>query len=138
MRPERLKQRKQFGNWIKIIRQDSGFSLWGLSKKLGYESRGTLANIEQGIGPLPVEQIHPIAKALNIEVSELLEKIKECEPELYEKYTTLERDITRHFSSRIMQRPELALHHKPFPQKGTSSDNDIYANFRGRGSIYIM
>ena len=134
-----MEKRFEFAEYMKALREKKGLSKRKASILLGYKSDGTINGIEQARMPVPIEKIHGFARLYGVDVSEILEKIKDCEPELYEKYTTLERDITRHFSSRIMGRPELAAHHLPFPgQKGFGSDNVSYANKSGRNIIYYV
>jgi len=85
--------RKSFGEYIKSMRHKEGLTLQEVSETLGYKSVGTLVNVERGLGPLPVEKIHPIAQVYKIDVEEILEQLKECEPELYRKYILLEKDL---------------------------------------------
>jgi len=75
------------------MRIREGLTLQGTAEQLGYKTIGTLANVERGITPLPIEKIHPIAQLYKIEVEEILEQLKECEPELYRKYILLEKDL---------------------------------------------
>lgn len=88
-----MANRKSFGEYIKSVRQEQGLTLQEASETLGYKSVGTLVNVERGLGPLPVEKIHPLARLYKIEVEEILEQLKECEPELYRKYILLEKDL---------------------------------------------
>ena len=93
--------RKEFGRYMRSIRHEIGFSLQKASEKLGYKTLGTLQYVERGLGPLPVEKIHPIAKLYKIDVEEILEKVKECEPELYRKYMALEKDLFDYLTEQI-------------------------------------
>jgi len=88
-----MANRKSFGEYIRSIRIEQGLTLQGSAEQLGYKTIGTLANVERGITPLPVEKIHPIARLYKVEVEEILEQLKECEPELYRKYILLEKDL---------------------------------------------
>ena len=88
-----MANRKSFGEYIRSIRIGEGLTLQRAAEQLGYKTIGTLANVERGITPLPVEKIHPIARVYKVEVEEILEQLKECEPELYRKYILLEKDL---------------------------------------------
>jgi transcriptional regulator with XRE-family HTH domain len=83
------------------MRTKEGLTLQEASERLEYKTIGTLANVERGITPLPVEKIHPIAKLYKVDVEEILDKIKECEPELYRKYMTLEKDLFDYLTDQI-------------------------------------
>lgn len=109
-----MTKREEFGSWIRTIRKQKGISLKEVSTSLGYKSRGTIICVETGYTSLPVEKIHPLAKLYGLDPSEILDKIRECEPDLYAKYRTLTRDILHHY---ILTKHgiDIRLHHKPFP-----------------------
>jgi len=94
--------REEFARYIKAARENMGLSKFSAGKGLGYQSDGTINAIEQGRMPLPVEQIHRIAKLYNLDVEELLSKIAECEPRLYHRYEILQEDIIAHFAKRVV------------------------------------
>lgn len=96
-----LKKRREFGEWIKSKRKKKGITLMELAEKMGYNSRGTIGGVEAGQMPLPVEKIFSLAENLGIQQKELLEKIRECEPELYEKYLTLEEGFEKTFFKKL-------------------------------------
>lgn len=139
-------KRYEFGKWLKSIRIEKGLSQHKASKLLGYRSNGTINAIEQGIGILPVEKIHPLSKAYGLDIAELLNKMKGFEPDLYLKYMTLEQDIINNFTRQIRSYGTAtltamgakALHHNPFPENGRMSDNVTYVNNRTRHILYIM
>lgn len=127
-------KRGDFGLWIKAKRTEKGLTLQSVSDALGYKAIGPINNLERGIATVPVERIHPLARALGIPVEEILDKIRECEPDLFEKYQTLRKDIARHLilGNRPGLEHELSLHHLPFPGNGLESDNLSYVA-RGAG-----
>lgn len=109
----------EIGRYIKDAREERGLSKFKASLALGYKSDGTINAIEQGRMPIPVEKIHAVAELYGIELEALLDKLQECEPELYAKYVTLEKAFFRRFTSSIMRagsglRPDFARHHRPF------------------------
>jgi transcriptional regulator with XRE-family HTH domain len=109
----------EIGRYIKAAREKRGLSKFKASLALGYKSDGTINAIEQGRMPIPVEKIHAVADLYGIELEDLLDKLQECEPELYAKYVTLERAFYRSFTGSIMRagsglRGQMARHHRPF------------------------
>jgi len=128
-----IQKRKEFGEWIKNIRNEKKMTLREASERLGYKTRGTMAGVESGQMPLPIERIFEIARLYEINIKELLEKLKECEPELYEKYQILEEGFERTLFQKIRSygrgsRSEVALHHKPYAIEdiGRKRKNNIY------------
>lgn len=112
-------KRKAFGLWLRSMRKDKRLSLREASLALGYSSNGTWVNVECGITALPVEKIDAVATVLDIDLNVMLDKLQECEPDLYQKYTTLEGIFFRKFTSSIMRagsglRGQMARHHRPF------------------------
>jgi transcriptional regulator with XRE-family HTH domain len=111
-----LKKRREFGEWIKDKRKERGITLLDLAEKMGYNSRGTIGGVEAGQMPLPVEKIFRLAEILRIPLNDILEKIRECEPELYEKYITLEQGFEKALFQKIRsygkaKGAEAAYHH---------------------------
>jgi len=128
-----IQKRKEFGEWIKNIRNEKKMTLREASERLGYKTRGTMAGVESGQMPLPIERIFEIAKLYEMDIKDLLEKLKECEPELYEKYQVLEEGFERTLFQKIRsygsgKRSEVALNHKPYPIEdiGRKMKNNIY------------
>jgi len=130
--------RGDLGRWLKAKREAKGLSIRKASELLGYPTMGMLNSLEYSKGNLPVEKIHPIAEAYGIPIDEMLEKIREYEPDLFEKYMTLKKQFYSDFSRRVMGiRPgEIALHHQDF-----MSDKSTYGNYSAPGvrdKLYIM
>ena len=96
-----MEKRKKFGEYIRSIRLERGLSQQKVSEKLGYKTLGVLHGVERGLSPLPIDKIHPLAKLYNMDVEEMLEQLKECEPELYNKYMTLERDLSEYLLHQV-------------------------------------
>ena len=88
-----MDKRKQFGRYIRSLREARGMSKRQVAIKLGYKGTGTTHLVEQGFTPLPVEKIHPIARLYEVDVEDILEMLKKYEPGLYDKYMTLEKDF---------------------------------------------
>ncbi|HUU41410.1 MAG TPA: helix-turn-helix transcriptional regulator [Desulfatiglandales bacterium] len=128
-----VKKRREFGEWIKSMRKEKTMSLREVSEKLGYKTRGTMAGVESGQMPLPIERIFEIAKIYEMDIKEILKKLKECEPELYEKYKILEEGFERTLFQKIRsygsgRRADIAAHHKPYTieKEGRKMKNNIY------------
>jgi len=132
-------KRLEFGRYIREARQKRGLSKFKASKALGYKTDGVINQVEQGKCPIPIDKIHPYARVLNIDPQELLDKIQECEPELFVKYLRLEKDIIEHFSARVMGRSNRVSamggqHHFSFPDPETLSLHN--AGYHAVPSIY--
>lgn len=128
-----IKKRREFGEWIKLIRNEKKMSLREASERLGYQTRGTMAGVESGQMPLPIERIFEIAKIYEMDIKDLLDKLKECEPELYEKYQILEEGFERTLFKKIRSYGRasgggIALHHEPYTivNLGRKRKNNIY------------
>ncbi|MFH1931062.1 MAG: helix-turn-helix transcriptional regulator [Pseudomonadota bacterium] len=128
-----MDKRKEFGDWIRKKRNETGLSLWKVSKELGYKSRGTLACVECGQMSLPLERIFDLAELYGIDLDDILDKLGECEPELYDKFMGLRARFLKHLTIDLTNSLELAAggrkmtglhkqnyqdtgrrHHKPF------------------------
>jgi len=127
-----VEKRREFGAWIKSVRRSAGMSLREVSERMGYRTRGTMAGVESGQMPLPIERIFDVAEIYGIRVGEILEKLRECEPELYGRYVGLEERFERRLFGKIRSyrkggRREAAYHHVAFPgvYEGTKSKNNI-------------
>lgn len=135
-RKKQLSKRRLFGEFIRSIRNGRGISIKELSERLGYDTRGMISGVESGNAPIPIEQIYPLAKALSTPVETILARLRECEPDLYAKYKSLEIQIATHLIERglpevIMEKEkeaeekaiarirsfasETPFHHRPFP-----------------------
>lgn len=132
--------RFKFGRYMKELRLRKGLSKKRASIALGYKSDGMINTIEQGFGPIPIEKIHPISRLYDIDPDEIIEKLRDCEPELHEKYMQLQRDISRHLVDRIgkiesHEKAEIARR-----WKGPMSDNLTYVNHSSvwNWNLYIM
>lgn len=77
-----IAKRKEFGDWIREKRYQVDLSLWDASMKLGYKSRGTLANMECGRGALPMERIFDLAELYKIDLDDLLDQDPESTNEI--------------------------------------------------------
>jgi len=135
--------RKDLAIYLRSARNKANLSKFRAAQILGYKSDGTINAIEQARAPLPIEKIHPIARAYNLNIIDLLNMIKHCDPELYNKYLTIEKDITRHklknFSNQIHslteQQIEAVQHHKPFLNQNSSLEGGQDIEFRSRTDI---
>lgn len=96
-----MDRRKEFGSYIRSLREERGITKRQAAIKLGYRGLGTLAQVERGLTPLPIEKIHPLAKLYKVDVEEILDKLKACEPELYRKYMAIEKDLTDYIMEQI-------------------------------------
>ena len=128
-----LKRRREFGEWIKSMRNDAGMSLREVSERMGYKTRGTMAGVESGQMPLPIERIFDVAEVYGIKVMEILEKVRECEPELYDRYVALEERFERRLIGKMRsygkgKGARAGYHHAPYPtvEEGIKSKNNIY------------
>lgn len=131
-------KRKELGWWLRDIRKRRGYSLTGAARRLGYATKGTLTNIECGIASIPIEQIHPIARLYEIDLTEFLKKLEECQPDLYRKFSILEKNFRDDFMALLTRAPmnrsslisgrgpdgeQVARHHVPYP---TSEVDRLY------------
>lgn len=96
-----LDNRREFGRYIQRIREERGISKRRAAAALGYKGLGTIHSVERGINPLPVEKVYPLARLYEVEVGVIVEKLRECEPELYKKFMSLERDFFGEFVRRV-------------------------------------
>jgi transcriptional regulator with XRE-family HTH domain len=96
-----MDKRKEFGKYIQVLRQDRGLTKRQAAMKLGYKGLGTLHSVEQGVAPIPIDKIHPIAKLYKVDAEEILDKLKIYEPELYAKYITPEKDFAEYLVYKI-------------------------------------
>lgn len=63
---------KEFGNRIKKLRKDKGWTQDKLAEKLGYTSRAMISKIEKGERGIQAAMLPAIADALDVPVSYLL------------------------------------------------------------------
>lgn len=117
-------ERKALGHWIRAKRKEAGMTVPHIAKTLGYCIQ-RIKRIEGGYDPIPIEQIHPYAAALSIPVETLLDQLRECEPDLYAKYTAIRNDISQHIAAKIQA--GVAFHHPAFaPGNEFGSDKKTY------------
>lgn len=112
-----FEKRNEFGEWLRSMRKRKNLSLNDVARALCYATKGTIVNVETGFTALPVEKIDATAAVLGIDLNVMLDKLQECEPELYAKYVALERIFFTRFTSSISRagiRADLARHHRPF------------------------
>lgn len=64
------------GEKIKKFRKNKGMTQIELAEKVGYTNRSTITHIEKGLIDIPTEKLHLIAKALGVNISDLLEDNK--------------------------------------------------------------
>ena len=102
--------REEFARYVKSARESVGLSKFAAGKALGYQSDGTINAIEQGRMPLPVEQIHPMAKLYGLDIDEFLGKLGQCEPKLYRKYGQLYRDLVGDYTNRVIAQRSSSAH----------------------------
>lgn len=129
-----IEGRKAFGKWIKGIRKKRKLSQFKAGVLVGYRSNGTINSVEQGLTPLPIEKIFDIAYAYDISVQEILEKLKEYEPEQYRKFKALEerfeRRMLRKMNNSYQLRNEVAAYRKASKVGGFGEfpghDHNIY------------
>jgi transcriptional regulator with XRE-family HTH domain len=116
--------RKDVGRLIKSKRNAKGLTLQALSERLGYRSIGTINNIELGLTPIPIEKLHPITRALDIDLSWFLDFLREAEPDLHQKYMVLKQQFEDEFMGNLRRAvagrsseisAEEARHHLGFP-----------------------
>jgi transcriptional regulator with XRE-family HTH domain len=124
-------KRIEMGRYIKSAREATGLTKLKASTMLGYRSDGTINAVEQGRTPIPVEKIHAIAALYQLDLNALLDKIQQCEPELYVKYLELEKNFYRGFTSSIMRagtglRADFARHHRRFSGGGVDGLHNFY------------
>lgn len=66
-----VKNRTQFGIYLKGKRQSKMLSQKDLSVRLGYSSAQFISNIERGLAMVPKHQIQKIAKILGHEIEKI-------------------------------------------------------------------
>ena len=81
--------RVAFGKWLQKKRIEAGHTQTSAAQKLGFVSKASVVGYENGISSLPIERIFQISKAYGITLSEILERLKEYEPQIYEKHERL-------------------------------------------------
>lgn len=64
--------KKELGQRIKKIRLEKGLSQSELAKLLFYKNHSTLAKVETGVNDITIETLYKYAKALDVEVSDIL------------------------------------------------------------------
>ena len=95
--------RVAFGKWLQLKRQERGISQTEAAKKLDFLSKASIVGYENGISPVPIKRMFDLCEAYNIEVEEMLDKLKEYEPQIYEKFRFLEDRFFQHFIKKVMR-----------------------------------
>lgn len=62
------------GEKIKRIRKEKKLTQQQLANIVGYNSKSTISEIEKGTNDIPTEKLHLIAKALNVNISDLIDE----------------------------------------------------------------
>lgn len=94
-------KRKEFGLWLRDIRKRRGFSLVGAARRMGFGTKGTLVSVECGLATIPLEKLHPLADVYEVDLQELLEKLRECEPDLHARFISLQNNFFQDFAKKI-------------------------------------
>lgn len=81
--------RVAFGKWLQKKRIEAGYTQSSAAQKLGFVSKASVVGYENGISSIPIERIFHISKVYGLPLSEILERLKEYEPKIYEKHERL-------------------------------------------------
>lgn len=69
---EKVSEKIKFGNKLKMLRKKNNLTQAELAEITKYNSRGSIADIENGRNSIPLDKLELFAKALNVEKSELV------------------------------------------------------------------
>jgi transcriptional regulator with XRE-family HTH domain len=76
--------RKEVGAWLQGLRANAGLSQAELAGRLGLKQATFIAQLENGYGPIPFEQVAAWAKALGVPPAEFARKLLSFyEPEVH-------------------------------------------------------
>ena len=79
---EKVSEKIKFGNKLKMLRKKNNLTQAELAEITKYNSRGSIADIENGRNSIPLDKLELFAKALNVEKSELVsEQSKKQKPQ---------------------------------------------------------
>ncbi len=67
----RKEKRKQFGSWLKKVRENASLTQADLAKAMSYDNPQIISNIERGVSALPTKRISEFAEALKCDPVEL-------------------------------------------------------------------
>jgi transcriptional regulator with XRE-family HTH domain len=82
--PEAKQQRKQAGNWLKLLRADAGLSQIELAGRLGLKYYTFISQVENGFGRVPTESMEAWARALGADPSAFARQLVSFyDPELH-------------------------------------------------------
>lgn len=95
--------RVAFGKWLQKKRTDAGYTQSSAAQQLGFVSKASVVGYENGISSVPIERIFHISKVYRIALSEILERLKEYEPQIYEKYERLKNCFYESYTEEYFQ-----------------------------------
>lgn len=84
--------KEELGMRIKERREELGMTQTELAKKLGYTNRSIISLVESGKRSLDVDQIRPLAKALELSIDDLLDGPASLDDQLTETLSRLTSD----------------------------------------------
>lgn len=117
-----------FGQWLKDKRAERGLSQGQVALKLNL-SKSIVSLWEGGFSAVAIERLFDLAGLYEIDMKELLDKLKEFEPDIHNKFMMLSKKFANYHIGSMGQ---YALHHRPFAlgRNRKSSDNVTYVNHR--------
>jgi len=95
--------RVAFGKWLQKKRTEAGYTQSSAAKELGFISKASVVGYENGISSVPIERIFHISKVYRIALSEILERLKDYEPQIYEKYERLKNCFYESYTEEYFQ-----------------------------------
>lgn len=132
-------KRAYFGKWLQEKRLERGLTQGQVAQKL--ELSGKIVSLwEGGFTAVPIERIFSLVEIYDIDMKELLEKLKEYEPDIYSRFMMLKKGFTGYLTGLIGTH----RHHRPFSmgRHRRTSDNRTYVNQLRTadklGTMYIM
>lgn len=95
-------ERKDFGNWLRSRRKKAGLTTKQVAHHWGVcEAR--VKQIECGYDPVPLFRLFDIPDLYELDLEEILERLRSAEPDLYARYRLLERKFLELFVKRFTQ-----------------------------------
>ena len=85
---EKVSEKIKFGNKLKMLRKKNNLTQAELAEITKYNSRGSIADIENGRNSIPLDKLELFAKALNVEKSELVSEQSKQKPQSNITYFT--------------------------------------------------
>lgn len=95
--------RVAFGKWLQKKRTEAGYTQSSAAQELGFVSKASVVGYENGISSVPIERIFHISKVYRIALSEILDRLKEYEPQIYEKYERLKNCFYESYTEEYFQ-----------------------------------